>query len=175
MAPKDEFNLKTIFSKILKVSSCSLQHAATIAALETIMCFFAGPQRRSALPPQLGPLTSGLSRTCLRRRGTLLRTIWDQWWQGENTLVAGVQEGACPLCSATVCSQAHILCVCPSLDHILKDQRCSIMSTSNRLPLGPQRQLVTSFLDMALHRAPLDVRVLWTGMFARTFSDYRWY
>ena len=57
----------------------------------------------------------------------------------------------------------HILCVWPSLDHIRKDQLYSINSASARLPVGPQRQLVATLLDMALHWSPWHVHQTSTG------------
>ena len=82
-----------------------------------------------------------LSTASLRSRGTLLKTIWDQWWHGENQWVAGAMDGVCPLCRAPVCSQAHILCLCPSLDRIRKEHLFSICSATHHLPQGLCRQL----------------------------------
>ena len=38
-----------------------------------------------------------LPKTSLRRRGTLLKTIWDHWWHGEHQWVAGALDGSCLL------------------------------------------------------------------------------
>ena len=38
------------------------------------------------------------------------RTIWDQWWHGDNRSVAGLEDILCPLCHTVNYSQAHILC-----------------------------------------------------------------
>ena len=123
----------------------------------------APPKWRSTSPAWASHIWA-LPKTSLRRRGTLIKTMWDQWWHGENTSVAGVQEGACPLCRATVCSQDHIQCVCLSLE----EQLLSITNASYHLPQGPQRQLITTLLDMASNWAPLDEHaMLWTGKFTK--------
>ena len=56
----------------------------------------------------------------------------NHWWHGENKRVAGTSDSTCPLCHAPLCSQTHILCVCPSLDHIRKEQLSSIRSATNQ-------------------------------------------
>ena len=90
-----------------------------------------------------------LPETSLRRRGTSLKTIWDQWWHGENQWIAGAPDGACRLCKAPICSQAHILCVCPVTAHIRQENLLSIKSATQRLPPGPSRHLASTFLDIA--------------------------
>ena len=101
-----------------------------------------------------------LPKASFQRRGTLLRTIWDQWWHGETKSVAGLLDTECLLCHASVCSQA-----CPSVVHLRKDHFRSFATAYNRLPQGPQRQLLVQFLDIVTTWSPLDERVLlWTGM-----------
>ena len=73
-----------------------------------------------------------------------------------------------PLCPAPICSQAHILCVCPVLEHLREDHLRSIATTTTSIPQGPQRQLITKYLDMATTWSPLEDRVLlWTGMLSK--------
>ena len=74
-----------------------------------------------------------LSAVSLRRRGTLLRTTCDQWWHGEKQLVGGSYKRDCPLCQALVCSRAHIICSCPSLDSFRRDQLYSSRGANNRV------------------------------------------
>ena len=78
----------------------------------------APPRWRSTAPTWASHVWA-LPKASFRRRGTLLKTMWDQWWHGENKSVAGLYTQS-PLCQAIICSQAHILCVCvcPLLEHI---------------------------------------------------------
>ena len=68
--------------------------------------------RRGALPkwrattPTWASHVWALHKASFRRRGTLLKTMWDQWWHGENNAVAGLLDTQCPMCQATTCSQA---------------------------------------------------------------------
>ena len=89
-----------------------------------------------------------LSKTSFRRRGTLY---------GQSGINVGRLEQN---------GNRHPGWFCPALHHIRKDQLFSITSASSRLPEGPQRQLIATLLDIALHWTPLDERAhLWTGMF----------
>ena len=70
----------------------------------------------------------------------------DGWWQATRT--------------------ESVLYVAPSCVHIRKDHLFSITSASNRLPQGPQRRLITTFLNMLTNWDSLEERaLLWTGMF----------
>ena len=94
--------------------------------------------------------------------------MWDQWWHGENKAVAGLLDTHCPLCQEPTCSQAHILCVCPALEHLREDYLRSLANAPTRLPQGPQRQLLTKYLDIVTTWSPLEDRVLlWTGMLSQ--------
>ena len=123
------------------------------------------PPKWRTTSPQWASYIWALPTTSLKRRGTLLRTIWDQWWHGENQLVSGLEDGLCPLCQGTVYSQAHILCECPHLEPYRTEQLSSIFGATRRTPAGPQRSLIQHFVHIALHWTPVDERVLiWTGM-----------
>ena len=123
------------------------------------------PPKWRTTSPQWASYIWALPATSLKRRGTLLRTLWDQWWHGENQLVAGFDDGLCPLCQGTVYSQAHILCECPHLEPYRQEQLLSIHNATRRTPAGPQRALLQHFVHLALHWTPIDERVLlWTGM-----------
>ena len=127
----------------------------------------ASPRWRATAPFWASHVWS-LHRAPLRRRGTLLKTMWDQWWHGENKAVAGLPDIHCPLCQEPTCSQAHILCVCPALEHLREDHLRSLATSLTRLPQGPQRQLLTKYLDMVTTWLPLEDRVLlWTGMLSQ--------
>ena len=79
--------------------------------------------------------------------------------------MAGLEDTFCPLCHTVNYSQAHILCECPQLDPFRREQLFSINSAALRIPAGPQRSLVRTFIDMATTWLPLDERaLLWTGM-----------
>ena len=109
-----------------------------------------------------------LNKASFRRRGTLLKTMWDQWWHGEKKAVAGLLDTHCPLCQDLICSQAHILCVCPALEHLREDHLLSLATSTTRLPQGPQRHLLTKYLDILTTWSPLEDRVLlWTGMLSQ--------
>ena len=123
------------------------------------------PPKWRTTSPQWASYIWALPATTLKRRGTLLRTIWDQWWHGENQLVAGSEDGLCPLCQGTVYSQAHILCECPHLEPYRTEQLSSIHGATRRIPAGPQRALIQHFVHIARHWNPVEERVLlWTGM-----------
>ena len=123
------------------------------------------PPKWRSTSPQWASSIWALPAATLKRRGTLLRTMWDQWWHGENQLVAGSDDGICPLCQGTVYSQAHIICECPHLEPSRNEQLSSILGATRRLPAGPQRALIQHYVHIALHWTPLDERVLlWTGM-----------
>ena len=126
------------------------------------------PPKWRSITPTWASRIWGLHKVSLRRRGTLLKTMWDQWWHGENKAVAGRLDIQCPLCQAPLCSQAHILCVCPVIDHLRADHLRSLHSATTRLPPGPQRHLITKYLDMVTTWSPLEDRVLlWTGMLSK--------
>ena len=123
------------------------------------------PPKWRTTSPQWASSIWAIPTASLKRRGTLLRTIWDQWWHGENQIVAGLDDGLCPLCRGTVYSQAHILCECPHLELYRTEQLSSILGATRRIPAGPQRSLIQQYVHMALHWTPLEERVLvWTGM-----------
>ena len=131
--------------------------------------------RRGALPkwrsstPTWASHVWALHKVSLRRRGTLLKTMWDQWWHGGNKAVAGLLEIQCLLYHAAICSQDHILCACPALDHLRQDNLRSLTMANTRLPQGPQRQLLTKYRDMVTTLLPLEYRVLlWTGMLSKS-------
>ena len=127
----------------------------------------APPKWRNITPSWASHIWS-LNKASFRRRGTLLKTMWDQWWHGENKAVAGLLDTHCPLCQDPICSQAHILCVCPALDHLRADHLRSLATSLTRLPQGPQRELLTKYLDMVNVWAPLEERaLLWTGMLSQ--------
>ena len=127
------------------------------------------PPKWRTTSPQWASYIWALPSATLKRRGTLLRTIWDQWWHGENQLVAGVEDGLCPLCQGTVYSQAHIICDCPYLEPFRAEQLSPILGATRRLPAGPQRSLIQHFVHIALHWTPVEERVLlWTGMLNKT-------
>ena len=92
-----------------------------------------------------GPRTSELYPSLPPAPGTLLRPIWDQWWHGENRIVAGSPEVLCPLCNAGVCSQAHILCECPNQEPFRREHIFSINGAAHRFPSGPKQALVLDF------------------------------
>ena len=126
------------------------------------------PPRWQTTAPAWASHVWSLNKTSLRRRGTLLKTIWDQWWHGENRAVAGLSDTQCPLCQAPLCSQAHIVCACPALDHLREDHLRSLATSTTRLPQGPQRQLIATYLDMVSTWSPAEDRVfLWTGMLSK--------
>ena len=78
--------------------------------------------------------------------------------------MAGLDDGLCPSCQGTVYSQAHIIYECSLLQSYRTEHLSSIRSLEP--PAGPQRSLIQQFVHLALHRTPLDERVLvWTGMF----------
>ena len=123
------------------------------------------PPKWRTTSPQWASSIWAIPTASLKRRGTLLRTIWVQWWHGENQIVAGLADGLCPLCQGTVYSQAHILCECPHLEPYRTEQLSSVLGATRRIPAGPQRYLIQQYVHMALHWTPIDERVLvWTGM-----------
>ena len=127
----------------------------------------APPKWRTTSPTWVSHVWS-LNKASFRRRGTLLKTMWDQWWHGDNKAVAGLLDTHCPLCQDPIYSQAHILCVCPALEHIREDHLRSLAASTTRLPQGPQRQLLTTYLDMVNTWSPHEDRVfLWTGMLSQ--------
>ena len=71
-----------------------------------------------------------LPTVSLRRRGTLLRTIWDQWWHGESRTVCGSPDGSYELCNA--------VCECPSLDSHPRVKLFSINGTAQQISAGPK-------------------------------------
>ena len=65
------------------------------------------PPKWRSITPTWASRIWGLHKVSLRRRGTLLKTMWDQWWHGENKAVAGLWDTQCPLCQALASS--HIM------------------------------------------------------------------
>ena len=100
-----------------------------------------------------------LTSVCLRRRGTLLRTIWNLWWYGKNRL--GSPDEACAPYHA-VCSHTQIF------DSLRRDQIYSIKGATLQVVATSKRDLVTKFINIAITWEPLDERVLlWIGMLTK--------
>ena len=111
-----------------------------LARARTYRCTRDQYRATCGVPPRWRAITSswasrvwGLHKVSLRRRGTLLKTMWDQWWHGENKAVAGLLDTQCLLCQAPLCSQAHIVCVCPVLEHLREDHLRSLNTATTRL------------------------------------------
>ena len=64
-----------------------------------------------------------------------------------------------------MCSQAHILCSCPSTDSLRRDQLYSIRGANNWVPEDPHRRHVAQYTLMA--NRPTSGCSLWTGMLTK--------
>ena len=103
----------------------------------------------------------------LRKRVQALRTLWDLRWHGENKAVAAhsldPQVSACPICRRH-CTQAHVLCDCPSTAGARMEGSFDLNLIVSRLPPGPTMELGRKFqLLLSTFNQPTLMARRWAG------------